>query len=73
MDDDLETLFRIASRPAPIVGDPQVAALFQALDLGPDRAVRDAVGALERAAIDPLRSAAGRRAAQALLARLTQS
>jgi hypothetical protein len=68
--DDLEILFRIASRPAPGAADPQSAALLQSLDLGPDRAPRDAVAALERAAVDALRAEAGRRKAQAYLARL---
>ena len=39
MTDDLETLFHIASRPAPVADDPQVAALLEGLDLGPGRAV----------------------------------
>jgi len=70
MNDDLEILFRIASRPGPIAANPQIAAMMQTLDLGPDRAPRDAVTALKRAAVDPLRAEAGRRKAQAYLARL---
>ncbi len=73
MNDDLETLFRIASRPAPVVGDPQIAAILRTLDLGHDRAPRDATDALQRAAADPLRSEAGRRQAEVFLARLARS
>ncbi len=71
MIDDLETFFHIASRPAPVAGDPQVAALLDGLDLGPGRAVREAA-ALERASVDPSRSAEERGRAQAFRARLAQ-
>jgi hypothetical protein len=72
MNNDLETLFRIASRLAPAPAEPQIAAMLETLDLGPDRAPRDAVAALNRAAVDPLRSGAERSKARAVLARLAR-
>ncbi|WP_158912748.1 hypothetical protein [Caulobacter sp. S45] len=69
-DEDLAILFRIARHPLPAPRDPQLAAGWAHLGVGPEQQAGDAVAALARAATDPLRSPANRARAETYLERL---